>query len=109
LPYAETATQPPETATTEARQLYLILFPSTLQERVIAILDAVGVPGYSETSDLVRRGPRGRHFNNPIWPGATGEIFTAVGSDQGEHSWKVSERSATSWSGTAEGRMDCMS
>jgi hypothetical protein len=83
MTYADVAAQPHERPTAEPRDLYLILFPSTLQERVITILEAVGVPGYSEAADLIGRGPRGRHFNNPIWPGATGEIFTAVGSDQG--------------------------
>jgi hypothetical protein len=84
MSHAEMAAQPGERRSAEPRDLYLILFPSTLQDRVITILEAVGVPGYSETADVIGRGPRGRHFNNPIWPGATGEIFTAVGSEQGQ-------------------------
>ncbi len=62
----------------DSQKFYLILFPASFEERIEALLDDVGVPGYSRAPDVVGRGPRGRHFNNPIWPGAIGEIFTAV-------------------------------
>ena len=62
----------------DTRNFYVILFPASFAERIEALLDEVGVPGYSRAPDVVGRGPRGRHFNNPIWPGAIGEIFTIV-------------------------------
>lgn len=82
--------QPQSTLTSEdqtapqARELYLILFPSGLQEQIEGILDEIGVPGYSEGPDLMGRGSRGRHFDNQVWPGATGEIFTAIETGQAE-------------------------
>jgi hypothetical protein len=68
----------------ELRDLYLIMFPGGFEERVIQVLEAVGVPGYSEGPNLVGRGPRGRHFDNAVWPGSVGEIFSAVEPAQGE-------------------------
>jgi hypothetical protein len=73
-----------EVQTPESRDLYLILFPGGLEESIIQILDEIGVPGYSEGPNLLGRGTRGRHFDNQIWPGTTGEIFTAISADQGE-------------------------
>jgi len=67
-----------------ARELYLILFPNGFEEQVEGILDEIGAPGYSEGPNLVGRGSRGRHFDNQVWPGATGEIFTAIETDQAE-------------------------
>ena len=68
----------------ESRALYLILFPAGLQERIIEVLDRIGVCGYSEGPNLIGRGTRGRHSNKHIWPGATGEIFTAIAPSEGE-------------------------
>jgi hypothetical protein len=68
----------------QARELYLILFPSGFQEQIEGILDEIGVPGYSEGPNLVGRGLRGRHFDNQVWPGTTGEIFTAIETGQAE-------------------------
>ena len=65
-------------AATQARTYCVILFPAYLEERMEQLLDDVGVPGYSRAPDVVGRGPHGRHFNNQVWPGATGEIFTVV-------------------------------
>jgi hypothetical protein len=66
------------TSAPETRTLYVILFPESLEDRIEALLDEVGVPGYSRAPAVVGRGPHGRHFNNPIWPGSTGEIFTVL-------------------------------
>ena len=74
----------PTQTTSLARELYLILFPNGFEERIESILDEVGVPGYSEGPNLVGRGSRGRHFDNQVWPGATGEIFTAIEAGQAE-------------------------
>ena len=71
-------------ATPQARELYLILFPSGFEEEIERVLDEIGVPGYSEGPSLMGRGSRGRHFDNQIWPGTTGEIFTAIEKGQAE-------------------------
>jgi hypothetical protein len=68
----------------QARELYLILFPGGFEEQIEGILDEIGVPGYSEGPNLVGRGLRGRHFDNQVWPGTTGEIFTAIETGQAE-------------------------
>ena len=67
-----------ETDTRDARTFLMLLFPPYMVERVESLLDEVGVPGYSHTPDVLGRGTHGRRQNNPVWPGATGEIFTVV-------------------------------
>ncbi len=66
------------------RELYLILYPKELENDVIELLESVGVPGYTELPKLVGRGRRIRHFDNPVWPGATGAVFTVVSQEQSE-------------------------
>jgi hypothetical protein len=61
--------------------LYLILYPQELEERIVETLEAAGVPGYTEFPKLIGRGRRIRHFDNQIWPGATGAVFTVIGPD----------------------------
>jgi len=63
-------------------ELYLILYPKELEADVIGLLETAGVPGYTELPKLVGRGRRVRHFDNPIWPGATGGVFTVVTQQQ---------------------------
>jgi hypothetical protein len=60
------------------RELYLILYPKELEEEVIQALESAGVPGYTEMPKMVGRGRRIRHFDNPVWPGATGALFTVL-------------------------------
>jgi hypothetical protein len=43
---------------------------------------AAGAPGYTEAPKLIGRGRRIRPFGNPIWPGATGAVFTAPTAEQ---------------------------
>jgi hypothetical protein len=62
-------------------EFYLILYPKELEDRIVDTLEAAGVPGYTELPKLVGRGRRIRHFDNPVWPGATGAIFTVVSPD----------------------------
>ena len=66
----------------QPREMYLILYPKELEDEVIQTLEAAGVPGYTEMPKMVGRGRRIRHFDNPVWPGATGAIFTIISSDQ---------------------------
>jgi hypothetical protein len=60
------------------RELYLILYPKELEDEVIQTLESLGVPGYTEMPKMVGRGRRVRHFDNPVWPGATGCVFTVL-------------------------------
>ena len=60
------------------REMYLILYPKELEEEVIQTLEASGVPGYTEMPKMIGRGRHIRHFDNAVWPGATGCVFTVV-------------------------------
>jgi hypothetical protein len=81
--------------------MYLILYPESDKEDVVRLLDSVGVPGFTETQKVVGRGPRGRHFDNAIWPGADGMIYAvvdpthahALASALSEHSRSLEARS----------------
>jgi hypothetical protein len=59
-------------------EMYLILYPKELEDEIIQVLESTGVPGYTEMPKMVGRGRHIRHFDNPIWPGATGCVFTVV-------------------------------
>jgi hypothetical protein len=61
-----------------SREMYFILYPKELEDEVIQTLESAGVPGYTEMPKMVGRGRRLRHFDNPIWPGATGALFTVL-------------------------------
>ena len=76
-----------------SRQLYLILYPKELEDEVIQTLESAGVPGYTEMPKMVGRGQHVRHFDNAVWPGATGAVFTVVGVDQAQHALVPSFRS----------------
>src|SRR5215831_5464767 len=58
--------------------MYLVLYPEHNKDEVVALLDSVGVTGFTETQKVVGRGRRGHHFDNSIWPGADGMIYTVV-------------------------------
>ncbi len=68
------------------RQMYLILYPKELEDEIIQALEDSGVPGYTEMPKMVGRGQRIRHFDNPVWPGATGAVFTVVTAEQAQRS-----------------------
>jgi hypothetical protein len=61
-----------------ALQMYLILYPKELEDEIVSALEATGVPGYTEMPKMVGRGRHIRHFDNSVWPGATGCIFTVM-------------------------------
>src|SRR6266704_5048145 len=61
-----------------SRELYLILYPKELEDEIIQTLESTGVPGYTEMPKMVGRGRHIRHFDNPVWPGATGAVFTVI-------------------------------
>src|SRR5438552_13260432 len=72
-------TQSAGSARTHQRQeMYLILYPKELEDEVIQTLEASGVPGYTEMPKMIGRGRHIRHFDNAVWPGATGCVFTVV-------------------------------
>src|SRR3981081_862802 len=60
------------------REFYLILYPKELEDEVIESLESTGVPGYTEMPKMIGRGRHVRHFDNAVWPGATGAVFTVV-------------------------------
>jgi hypothetical protein len=68
----------------ETRAMYLILYPKELEDEIIQTLEAAGVPGYTELPKMVGRGRHVRHFDNPVWPGATGAVFTVLSPDEAE-------------------------
>jgi hypothetical protein len=61
-----------------AREMYMILYPKELEDEVIETLESTGVPGYTEMPKMIGRGRHIRHFDNAVWPGATGCVFTVV-------------------------------
>jgi len=70
----------------ETLELYLILYPKELEDEIIQTLESTGVPGYTEMPKMIGRGRHTRHFDNPVWPGATGCIFTVLSpSEAREH------------------------
>ena len=75
---------PDQPVATRSQTMCLVLYPQNLEDEVVTILDALGVPGYTETQKVIGRGPRGHHFDTQVWPGADGMIFTVVGADQAE-------------------------
>jgi hypothetical protein len=60
--------------TNSAMTMYQILYPQSSQEEVVALLDELGVSGYTQTDKVIGRGPRGHHFDSQIWPGADGVV-----------------------------------
>jgi hypothetical protein len=62
----------------ETRELYLILYPKELEDEIIQTLESTGVPGYTEMPKMIGRGRHLKHFDNPVWPGATGCVFTVL-------------------------------
>ena len=68
----------------ESQTFCLIVFPQSAEEQLIALLDQVGVPGYTRSEKVTGRGPRGAHFDNPIWPGSDRIIFTVVNQQHAE-------------------------
>ncbi|HEX8966715.1 MAG TPA: hypothetical protein VF937_02475 [Chloroflexota bacterium] len=69
-------------APVESQTFCLIVFPQGVEDDLIELLDQLGVPGYTEVQKVTGRGPRGRHFDTAVWPGADGAIFTVVTDDQ---------------------------
>ncbi len=70
------------TDTPSTGTMFLIVFSESLRDEVIDLLDRVGVPGFTETQKVTGRGQRGRHFDNPIWPGADGMIYVVTSPEQ---------------------------
>jgi hypothetical protein len=66
------------------QEMYLILYPKELEDEVIQTLEAAGVPGYTEMPKMVGRGRRIKHFDNAVWPGATGALFTVLAVGEAE-------------------------
>jgi hypothetical protein len=67
-----------------AQEMYLILYPKELEDEVIQALESTGVPGYTEMPKMIGRGRHTRHFDNAVWPGATGCVFTVVSPQEAQ-------------------------
>jgi hypothetical protein len=68
----------------ESQEMYLILYPKELEDEIIDTLESTGVPGYTEMPKMVGRGRHVKHFDNAIWPGATGCVFTVLTERQAQ-------------------------
>ena len=68
----------------ETLEFYLILYPKELEDEIIQTLESTGVPGYTEMPKMVGRGRHTKHFDNPVWPGATGCIFTVLSQSEAQ-------------------------
>src|SRR4051795_2455302 len=66
------------------REMYLVLYPKELEDEVIEALESTGVPGYTEMPKMVGRGRHTRHFDNAVWPGATGCFFSVLSESEAE-------------------------
>lgn len=66
----------------DVKSFCLLIFPEGVEDEIIEILDQLGVPGFTQSKRVTGRGPRGRHFDNPIWPGTDGAIFTVIDREQ---------------------------
>jgi hypothetical protein len=64
------------------QEMYLILYPKELEDEILQALESTGVPGYTEMPKMVGRGRHIKHFDNAVWPGATGCIFTVLDPDE---------------------------
>jgi hypothetical protein len=62
--------------------LFLLVFPQTLEDDLIGLLDHLRVSGFTQSQKVTGRGPRGRHYDTAVWPGADSTIFTVVGPEQ---------------------------
>jgi hypothetical protein len=75
----------PEDDGENTRELYLILYPKELEDEIIRTLEAVHVPGYTELPKMVGRGRHIRHFDNAVWPGATGAVISIMTPEEGRY------------------------
>jgi hypothetical protein len=66
------------------QEMYMILYPKELEDEVIQALESTGVPGYTEMPKMIGRGRHTRHFDNAVWPGATGCVFTVVSPQEAQ-------------------------
>src|SRR5690348_2490450 len=80
----ETQTVRSDSGVRTTREMYLILYPKELEDEIIQALESTGVPGYTEMPKMVGRGRHVRHFDNPVWPGATGCVFTVLSEQEAE-------------------------
>ena len=71
-----------DTELRQTREMYLILYPKELEDEILQTLEATGVSGYTEMPKMVGRGRHIRHFDNAVWPGATGCIFSVMTEDE---------------------------
>ena len=71
----------------ESREMYMLLYPKELEDEILQALESTGVPGYTEMPKMIGRGRHTKHFDNSVWPGATGCIFTVLAPRQAQESF----------------------
>jgi hypothetical protein len=84
--------------------MYMILFAELAEEAVLAILDDVGVPGFTELSKVIGRGPRGHHFDTHVWPGSSRMVYCVVNPEQSETLWRALSAYSASLEQTSNGQ-----
>jgi hypothetical protein len=62
----------------------MILYSEFAVDSVHAVLDSVGVTGFTQLEKVTGRGPRGQHFDTYVWPGYDGMIYCVAGVEQSE-------------------------
>lgn len=69
------------------QEMYIILYPKELEDEILQALESTGVPGYTEMPKMIGRGRHTKHFDNAIWPGATGCIFTVLNAAEARNNF----------------------
>lgn len=65
-------------------KLVLVIFHEIYRERIRDLLEALGVPGFTEFRELGGRGETGRRYDTSIWPGRNAAVMTVVEAAQAE-------------------------
>ncbi|MDQ2730171.1 MAG: hypothetical protein M3Y56_00810, partial [Armatimonadota bacterium] len=63
-------------------QMLTIVCDVSLEERVLAGLREINVPGYTRLTDLTGAGRTGRRDGDPIWPGTNSLLLVVVPDEE---------------------------
>lgn len=62
-------------------KLVLVIFHEVYRDRIRQLLEALGVPGYTELRELGGRGETGRRYDTSVWPGRNAAVLTVVDAE----------------------------
>lgn len=62
-------------------QLLFIICEASVDDRVCAIIEKIGAPGYTRFTGAMGHGPGGRREGTPIWPGLNSIILASMPND----------------------------